>query len=1495
MPVIALYNLNDPSTIALDSAVDNGAQNGVYFNGATSVGGRAVLDGVDDIVKIDNASVFQLPQGTLEIQFSLEDGTTLTEPRTVLSRDSIGETEGGYRIESLPNGAIRISHESATGTTVYETAPGFQNAGDEINISYSWDASGPGGFVQISNLTTGGAFNDTVPGTLTMDMGAINQNWVIGASQDTSPAGTLRHIDENYRGSVEYFSISDSVDNTPGDPEPPVRDGIVEGTTAGDLIDTAYTGDPDGDFIDNNDAIIPGQAPQDDIVYAYGGDDTVFAGQGNDDVFGGAGDDSIYGGPGDDTLNGDTGNDVLFGGEGDDVLGGGPDQDTLFGGNGNDSLLGGIDNDVLDGGTGDDTLDGGEGDDLLIGGGGNNLVYGGQGNDFIDTRTEGSSPDRAFPGLYPADADPMDNRDTVFGGAGNDTIFTGDDQDEIVAGGGNDFVDAGDDNDSVQGNDGDDTLIGGEGSDTITGDLGDDLIYGGTPDDVTDPTHLANDVDPDPDNNRDELFGGLGNDTIYGGDDNDTIYGGQGDDLLFGGIDEDLIYGGAGNDSIDGGGEADTLYGGADRDTFINVGPGSVVDGGEEGDDFDTLDLRGLGPLTVTYDPDNAENGTVEFFDADGASTGTMSFINIENVILPVDGAPVANPDAVTTPQFTDITIDVLANDTDPTGQPLTVTSATATNGDVTINPDGTITYSPPRDYNGPDDSITYTITDPDGNTSTSTVTVTITNVNDLPVAENDYASTPLNTPVVIDVLANDTDPDGDDLTFLGAPTSADGTVDVNPDGSITFTPNPGFNGAAVINYTVTDGNGGTDDALVVVQVGVGDGRDGIVRGTPGDDLIDGAYVDPFDGDVVDGNDAIIPGDGPNDDRIVAGDGNDTILAGVGNDTIYGGAGNDQIHTGRGDDVVYGEDGDDTIVGGGGRNVVYGGEGDDFIDTRTPFPLPDVDYPGLYPADTDPENNRDTIYGGNGNDTIFSGDDADMVYGRDGDDYIDGGVDNDSLYGGAGNDTIIGSEGNDSIDGGRGDDLIFGGLDLSFPDVINIPNDAGDLRPANNADYIVGGFGNDTIYGMDDDDTILGDEGNDLIYGGVDNDLIFGGAGEDTLYGDHGNDTLYGGGDNDTLFGGIGDDLLEGGLGNDLLDGGDGNDVLQGSDGDDTLLGGAGDDTLEGGFDNDLLDGGTGNDLLVGDAGEDTLIGGEGSDTIFGGFSDDLIHLGDPLTGTPDAFADQAFGGADRDTFTGVGAGDSVFGGSEGDDFDTLDLRGTGSRNVVRTNVDSDGNGFDGFVEYLDADGNVTGRSEFTNIESIVCFTPGTLIATPKGEVAVEHLRVGDKVITRDNGIQEIRWMGAKEMGWHDFAGNPHLRPVMVKAGSLGNGLPERDMMLSPNHRLLVANDRTALYFDEHEVLVAAKHLIGGKGIHQVESVGTTYFHFMFDQHEVVLSNGAWTESFQPGDYTLKGLGNAQRNELMELFPELKAPAGVEAYQAARKTLKKHEASLLVR
>ncbi len=718
---------------------------------------------------------------------------------------------------------------------------------------------------------------------------------------------------------------------------------------------------------------------------------------------------------------------------------------------------------------------------------------------------------------------------------------------------------------------------------------------------------------------------------------------------------------------------------------------------------------------------------------------------------------PVANPDEATTDEDTPVTIAVLDNDTDPNGDPLTVSGATAPNGTVAVNPDGTVTYTPDENFNGTD-TITYTVTDPDGNEATTTVTVTVNPINDAPDAVDDAATTPLNTAVIIPVLANDTDVDGDTLSINGTPTSADGTVVDNGDGTLTFTPNPGFTGDATIDYEITDGNGGTDTATVTVSVTTG-ARDGIVDGTAGGDLIDTSYTGDPDGDMIDANDAIIPGDAPNDDRVLAGDGNDTVLSGLGNDTIDADGGDDSVDGGVGNDVINGGAGQDTLIGGNGNDNVSGDDGDDLITTGgTDTPLPDRGYPGLYPADANPNNDLDTVYGGAGNDTISTGDDRDLVYGGTGDDNIDGGIDDDTLWGDAGNDTIEGGEGADVIEAGDGDDLVYGGLNPSFPDAINIP-DATDLRPDNGTDLIYGGAGNDTIFGMDDNDTIDG---------------------------------------------------------------------------------GAGDDLIDGGIDNDTITGGTGNDTITGGEGLDNLAGGDDRDTFIVGTQAD-------------------------------GAGDVIDGNEGGDDFDTLDLRGSGP---LQVNYDPT-NAENGTVNFLDTDGNVTGSLTFTNIENVIpCFTPGTMIATPRGEVAVESLRPGDRVITRDNGIQEIRWTGAREMSWSDLTVNPHLKPILVRQGSLGNGLPERDMMVSPNHRLLVANDRTALYFDEHEVLVAAKHLVSGKGVHEVDSIGTTYIHFMFDRHEVVLSNGAWTESFQPGDVTLKGMGNAQRTEIFDLFPDLKTDAG---------------------
>ncbi|MFO7806377.1 MAG: Hint domain-containing protein [Paracoccaceae bacterium] len=216
------------------------------------------------------------------------------------------------------------------------------------------------------------------------------------------------------------------------------------------------------------------------------------------------------------------------------------------------------------------------------------------------------------------------------------------------------------------------------------------------------------------------------------------------------------------------------------------------------------------------------------------------------------------------------------------------------------------------------------------------------------------------------------------------------------------------------------------------------------------------------------------------------------------------------------------------------------------------------------------------------------------------------------------------------------------------------------------------------------------------------------------------------------------------------------------------------------------------------------------------------------------------------------------------------------------------------FPESPDIEGDFNGTVFLVEEGIIPCFTPGTLIATSTGERPVEDLRKGDRVITRDHGVQPIRWVGRRSISNEELEKARHLMPVLIREGALGDGLPVRDLLVSPQHRILLNNDKTALYFEEREVLAAAKHLTSLKGIDVVEARSVSYIHFMFDQHEVVLSNGIWTESFQPGVQTLAGMDDAQRTEIFELFPQVAKSRNFESYRASRRSLRKHEARLLV-
>ena len=377
--------------------------------------------------------------------------------------------------------------------------------------------------------------------------------------------------------------------------------------------------------------------------------------------------------------------------------------------------------------------------------------------------------------------------------------------------------------------------------------------------------------------------------------------------------------------------------------------------------------------------------------------------------------------------------------------------------------------------------------------------------------------------------------------------------------------------------------------------------------------------------------------------------------------------------------------------------------------------------------------------------------------------------------------------------------------------------------------------------------------------------IINGNSGDNNLTGTNGADMIRGRGGNDTVDGRSGNDSLHGGAGNDLLIGGSGDDELFGNSGDDRLLGGQGKDELYGGTGNDYLSGGADDDTLFGQDGNDTLIVGGGNDQADGGRGSDTFYV------TPGDH--QIVGGED----------------ANGKDIDILDLSGAGNYTIQYSGPES------GTISFLNAAGQVTRTATFKEIERVICFTPGTGIATMSGQRLVEDLEVGDKVFTRDNGAQEIRWIGRKRITLGEGTLSQKLQPILIRRGALGYGLPERDTLVSPNHRVLLINKQAQLYFDENEVLVAAKHLVGMPGIEHWVTSQVEYIHFLCDRHEIVLSNGAWTETFLPGDQGMSTLANAQQDEIYRLFPELKLRKHDAAFVTARRTLKRYEAELLSR
>ncbi|NEO44624.1 MAG: tandem-95 repeat protein [Moorea sp. SIO4A3] len=226
---------------------------------------------------------------------------------------------------------------------------------------------------------------------------------------------------------------------------------------------------------------------------------------------------------------------------------------------------------------------------------------------------------------------------------------------------------------------------------------------------------------------------------------------------------------------------------------------------------------------TITYTPNDGFTGTDTFTYQVSDPTNPPVTATVSVDVTAVNEAPVATDDTASTELNTAVDINVLANDTDAEDDALTVViDQQGANGTAVVNDvDGTITYTPVDGFTG-SDTFTYQVSDGTNPPVTATVSVDVTAVNEAPVAADDTATTTPNTAVDINVLANDSDPDGDELTVTIEQQQFNGTAVVNPDNTITYTPNDGFTGADSFTYQVSDGTNPAVTATVSVDVGTG-------------------------------------------------------------------------------------------------------------------------------------------------------------------------------------------------------------------------------------------------------------------------------------------------------------------------------------------------------------------------------------------------------------------------------------------------------------------------------------------------------------------------------------------------------------------------------------------------------------------------------------------------------------------------------------------------
>ncbi len=324
---------------------------------------------------------------------------------------------------------------------------------------------------------------------------------------------------------------------------------------------------------------------------------------------------------------------------------------------------------------------------------------------------------------------------------------------------------------------------------------------------------------------------------------------------------------------------------------------------------------------------------------------------------------------------------------------------------------------------------------------------------------------------------------------------------------------------------------------------------------------------------------------------------------------------------------------------------------------------------------------------------------------------------------------------------------------------------------------------------------------------------------------------------------------IEGDENNNSLNGTSGSDNIKGKEGQDTLNGSGGSDTVSGGAGNDTIDGGSGNDTVYGGSGDDVVTGGSGDDVIIGGKGDDTLTAGNGSTTDTFVIRD----GDGNDTITDFDPYEP--------DIIRFDMAEMNSYQDVLDRITTDGP--DTIITY--DDGSTTrllnvnpSDLSSTNFEfgpEPVCIEAGARIATPVGPRPIECLRQGDLVDTRDNGPQPIAQIIADPIRFRGAA--DRRKPILIAKGALGAGTPSSDLVLSPQHRVLMIDDEKGT-----SVLVPAVKLLGFPGIRRMSGrKKARYFNLLLDGHEIVFANGCAVETLLLTAYARARLAKLNMSE----------------------------------